>query len=258
VPTRRRGPPDSPSNAIFPEAQSASYGERRTVPAVAFVRQLWLDVRGAVFVIAQVITLGVVAMVLGLLALNAVLTQPLTAHPTPQSQPARPLTALVPTLLASTPSPRATEPPSDGTPMASAPLYQPPGLDGSTATAKPESPPTPTPVAIPTAVPKPAPAPAVAQPTPPRPAPTGTPRPTATTGPTGQLLKILPTGDGLPARVRTEPTTRAPILVRVPLGAIVEVIGQANGDEVQPGNRRWLRIRWKETTGWIYSSLIGE
>ena len=76
--------------------------------------------------------------------------------------------------------------------------------------------------------------------------------------PDRQLMKVLPAADGLPARVRAEPNTRSPILLRVPLGATVEVIGQASGDELQPGNARWLRIRWKEQTGWVYSSLLGE
>jgi hypothetical protein len=227
---------------------------------VALLRQLWSDVRATVLVVAQVITLGVIAMVLGLLALNAVLTHPATVQPTPQSQPTRPLAALVPTLLAATPSPDPTEAPLGGadvtpTPDAAGPgLYQPPGLLPATATATaPPEPPAATPTAVPAAPPKPA-----AQPTPPRPAATATPRPAPTTAaPTGQLLKVLPGGDGLPARVRAEPTIRAPIVVRIPLGTTVEVIGRASGDEVQPGNRTWLRIRWKERTGWVYSSLIG-
>ena len=209
-----------------------------------FLGQLWLDVRGTVLVVAQVITLGVIALLLGLLALNALLSHP-TAPPA-QPGPTRPLTQLVPTLLASTPTttPGPDEPtevvrtPTETPP----PLYQPPGLAQSTPRPEPP-PPTPT-AAPPTAAP------------PARPAPTSTPVP-PTPAPAGQPMKVLPSPDGLPARVRAEPKISAPILVRVPLGSTVEVIGQANGDEVQPGNRTWLRVRWRNTTGWIYSSLIG-
>jgi hypothetical protein len=71
-------------------------------------------------------------------------------------------------------------------------------------------------------------------------------------------MKVLPAADGLPARVRAEPTTKAPILMRVPLGSTVEVVGSASGDELQPGNPRWLKIRWRGTTGYVYSTLVGE
>ncbi|HEY3111487.1 MAG TPA: SH3 domain-containing protein, partial [Chloroflexota bacterium] len=72
-----------------------------------------------------------------------------------------------------------------------------------------------------------------------------------------QLMKVLPAADGLPARVRAEPNVRAPILIRVPLGATVEVLGTANGEELQPGNPRWVRIKWRGTTGYVYSALVG-
>jgi hypothetical protein len=71
-------------------------------------------------------------------------------------------------------------------------------------------------------------------------------------------MKVLPAADGLPARVRAEPNLRSPILVRVPLGSTVEVVGAASGEELQPGNPRWLRIKWRGTTGYVYSSLVGE
>jgi hypothetical protein len=71
-------------------------------------------------------------------------------------------------------------------------------------------------------------------------------------------MKVLPAADGLPARLRAEPNTKAPILIRVPLGSTVEVIGTATGDELQPGNPRWLRVKWKDSTGYIYSTLVGQ
>ena len=219
--------------------------------------------RDTTFVVAQVVTLGVLAMVLGLVALNAVLARPTgTATATAVAGPSRPLTALVPTILASTPTatPRA-EP--------TATLFVPPGFAQATATAvraEQSAPPAPEPtrpVAAPPSAPTATPPPPEPTATPkPAEAPTRAPEPTAPAKPgvnaTGHLMKVLPAADGLPARVRAEPNTKAPILLRVPLGSTVEVIGQASGDELQPGNARWLRIRWKEQTGWVYSSLLGE
>jgi hypothetical protein len=231
------------------------------------LRDVWDGMRDTTFVVAQVVTLGVIAMVLGLIALNALLGRPAAAPPpTPQGGPSRPLSALVPTIVASTPSPAATA--SAATPT----LFVPPGFVEATATAA-RAEPTPSPeptraptsqASAPTATPRP-PEPAAApraSPTAAAPAPTRAPAPSPVAkpgaNPTGQLMKVLPAADGLPARVRAEPNTRSPILLRVPLGATVEVIGQASGDELQPGNARWLRIRWKEQTGWVYSSLLGE
>ena len=232
---------------------------------MSLLRDLWAGMRDTTFVVAQVVTLGVIAMVLGLVALNAALGRPAAApQPTPQSGPSRPLTALVPTIMAATPSPSARAEPT-------ATLFMPPGFVQATATAARADQPA---AAEPTRAAA-APPPATATPRPPEPtplpqpsptpmaaAPTRAPEPTAPAKPgqsaTGQLMKVLPAADGLPARVRAEPNTKAPILLRVPLGATVEVIGQATGDELQPGNKRWLRIRWKEQTGWVYSSLLGE
>lgn len=212
--------------------------------------------RDTTFVVAQVVTLGVLAMVLGLVALNAVLARPAgTPTPAAAAAPSRPLTALVPEILAATPSPTQRAEP---TPT----LFVPPGFAQATATAvraEQAGQPTPEPTraaSAPTAPPEPT--------ATPRPAatPTRAPEPTAPAKPgasaTGQMMKVLPAADGLPARVRAEPNTKSPILLRVPLGATVEVIGQASGEQVQDGNTRWLRIRWKEQTGWVYSSLLGE
>jgi hypothetical protein len=219
--------------------------------------------RDTTFVVAQVVTLGVLAMVLGLVALNAVLARPPAAPTaTAVAGPSRPLTALVPEILASTPS---ATPRAEATPT----LFVPPGFAQATATAaRAEQPgqsaPEPTravaaPPAAPTATPRPPPEPTA---TPQPPAPTRAAEPTPSTrpgsNPTGQMMKVLPASDGLPARVRAEPNTKSPILLRVPLGSTVEVIGQASGEPLQGGNAKWLRIRWKEQTGWVYSSLLGE
>jgi hypothetical protein len=234
---------------------------------VRLLRDIWDGMRDTTFVVAQVVTLGVIAMVLGLIALNALLGASAAAPPpTPQSGPSRPLTTLVTTIVASTPSPAA------GGSTATPTLFVPPGFVEATATAARAEPttsaePTRAPSAqapAPTATPRPPeptapprPSPTAAAPAPTRaPEPSATPRPDANA--TGQLMKVLPAADGLPARVRAEPNTRSRILLRVPLGATVEVLGQASGDELQPGNARWLRIRWKDQTGWVYSSLIGE
>lgn len=207
-----------------------------------WIDELWGAVRETSFVAAQVLTLGVVAMVLGLMALNAIVQRP-PVSPTPAG-PSRPLVALVPTLVPDTPTP------VEG---AATPTIEP--------VATPTVPPTETPVPQPT-VQATAP-PATATPPPPTPTPrpappTPAPAPaTPTSSVPGQLMKVLPTQDGLPARVRAEPSSKAPILTRVPVGTSLEVVGTANGDELQPGNRRWLKVRWKNVTGYVYSTLVG-
>lgn len=225
--------------------------------SVTMLREIWLGIRDTTLVVAQVVTLGVVALVLGLVALNALLSRPPAPVPTPTG-PSRPLVALVPTIVASTPTARPDPGEPSDTPgriPAGAGLYVPPGF--ASATAIPPSP-TPEPTAPP---PTATPVPAIPTPAAPTPVPsTPTPKPAAptpTSAATGQMMKVLPASDGLPARVRAEPSARAPILVRVPLGASVEVLGTAVGDEVQPGNARWLRVRWKDTIGYIYSTLVG-
>ena len=221
------------------------------------LRDLWLAVRGTAFVIAQVVTLGVVAMVLGLLALNAIVRTPAAVLPPPPG-PSRPLQALIPTLV-----PEATATPlAQASPTQAVALYIPPALHTPTPTV-PTVAPTATPEpAAPTATPRPA-APTATTAPPARPEPTraGTAiarAPTATSAVPGQMMKVLPAADGLPARVRAQPRSSAEILVRVPLGSTVEVLGTATGDEVQPGNSQWVLVKWKDVKGYVYSTLVGQ
>jgi len=221
---------------------------------VRWVNELWGAMRETSFVAAQVVTLGVVAMVLGLLALNAITHQPST--PVAEAGPSRPLKSLVPTLVPDTPTPggpRLASPTAhDG---AAAAIATPP----PTVTPAPTLPPvaSPTPAAPPTQPPPPD--PNAGQPPPTAtPAPQPTPAAQPTSSVPGQMMKVLPAADGLPARVRAEPTQKSPILVRVPIGASVEVVGTVNGDELQPGNSKWLKVKWKDVTGYVYSTLVGE
>jgi hypothetical protein len=203
------------------------------------------------FVAAQVVTLGVVAMVVGLLALNALAHRP---APQPTAGPSRPLTALVPTLVPDTPTSIGLRTPSPS-PTAAPPTATP------TAQGLPTERPVPPPTSPPAGAPPPTPAdPSGGQPATPTPPPPSAPaaQPTPTVSVSGQMMKVLPASDGLPARVRAEPTTKSPILVRVPIGASVEVLGTANGDELQPGNPRWVKVKWKDVTGYVYSTLVGE
>ncbi|TAK24522.1 MAG: SH3 domain-containing protein [Chloroflexota bacterium] len=225
------------------------------------VREVWLAIRETVFTVAQVVTLGVVALVLGLIALTMLLSRPGSNGATAAR---RPLSELVPTIVAASPTAGAPrdavrEPTLVASPMG---LYQPPGLAPreNLPAAATEPPATATPLPAP---PEP---PAHATATPRPAAPTPSPRPAAptataaaatpTSNPTSQMMKVLPASDGLPARVRSEPNTKSRILVRVPLGAQVEVVGSAQGDEIQPGNRVWFKIRFRNVTGYIYSPLL--
>jgi hypothetical protein len=128
--------------------------------------------------------------------------------------------------------------------MTASPQPAAPAQAGQPTPAAPPLTPTPEPPA-PTATPAP-------------PPPTAAPAASPTSSVPGQLMKVLPAADGLPARVRAEPNTKAPILVRVPIGAKVEVIATVNGDELQAGNPRWLKIKWNNVTGYVYSTLLGE
>lgn len=244
------------------------------------MREVWEGVRGTVFVAAQVLTLGALALVLGLLALNAAFKHP-TVAPTAVPGPARPLalaqatfeptvTIAAPAFATPTGVIEATETPAPlvdalGTAAAGSPGWTPPAvvltttaIAASQPTATPDSPPTEAPPPTqppPTAVPQAAPPAPTSTPLPPR--PNAAAEPSATSVVAGQLMKIVPTDDGLPARMRAEPKTDAEILIRVPLGTQVEALGTASGDEVRPGNDRWVRIRWRGIIGYVYSELIG-
>lgn len=227
---------------------------------MAWMREMWGGIRDTTLVAAQVVTLGVLAMVLGMLALNAVLHRAPSVTPTPIGPP-HPLPIVAPTLVPNTP----TALPSTATtvPASPLPILSPtPAAESQQSATQSSGVPTmatsnsnlaissatsiPT---VPTAIPM-----------------AGSAQPTPVNGPSstetavavsGQMMKILPATDGLPARVRAQPNTKSPILMRVPLGAQVEVLGTTNGDELQPGNSKWLRIRWKDVTGYVYSTLVG-
>ena len=224
---------------------------------MAWMREMWGGIRDTSLVAAQVVTLGVLAMVLGMLALNAVVHRTPSSTPT-QVGPPHPLVLAPPTIVPNTPTampatatlvPLSSTAVPSQTPMADlASLTTPNSVATSTQLSVSRPPATAVP-ANSTVM-----ATAIAAP----PTPVAPPNSTETAvAVSGQMMKILPSTDGLPARVRAEPNTKSPILMRVPLGAQVEVLGATTGDEIQPGNTRWLRIRWKQVTGYVYSTLVG-
>jgi hypothetical protein len=86
-----------------------------------------------------------------------------------------------------------------------------------------------------------------------------TPAPTTSSAPApraaaqevaGRLAKIAPASDGLPARVRSKPTTSAEIVARIPIGTQLRVLGPADGA------KDWLRVTWNGITGYVHSDLI--
>lgn len=224
---------------------------------MAWMREMWGGIRDTSLVAAQVVTLGVLAMVLGMLALNAVVHRSTSPTSTPVGPP-HPLVFAPPTFVPHSPTAMPAT-------AAMAPLT-PTMVPFQTAMAEivPSSTPISAASSTPLSVSRPA---ATAAPANPTAMPTASPvQPTPVTSPnstetavavSGQMMKILPSTDGLPARVRAEPNIKSPILMRVPLGAQVEVLGATTGDEIQPGNSRWLHIRWKQVTGYVYSTLVG-
>ncbi len=238
------------------------------------MKAIWTSIRGTVGVVAQVFTLGAVALVLCLVALNLFLQRAPSASDVP---PSRPLVAVVPTVIAEATRRSAIENEDDRatpTQLPLAVLYQPPGL----LTPTPVEPrpsaevplpplaaaPTGTPVPSAQALPNPqsVPAPATSTPRPPatataRPAAAPTRSPTAIATATATRARVLPGADTLPVRVRSAPSVNAPIVGRIPLGTIVDILGSVKGDEVESGNATWLRIRWNSISGFVYSPLVG-
>ena len=61
-----------------------------------------------------------------------------------------------------------------------------------------------------------------------------------------------------PALVRATPSTRALVTGQIPAGAVVEIVAEERGEAVVSGNARWLRVRWMELDGYLFSGLVGE
>jgi len=84
--------------------------------------------------------------------------------------------------------------------------------------------------------------------------PTRTATPTPAAAPqnatAGRMAKIAPSSDGLPARLRAQPTTTARIVARVPSGTPIRVLGPAEGA------RDWLRVSWNGITAYVYGELV--
>jgi len=234
------------------------------------MKAIWTSIRGTVGVVAQVFTLGAVALVLCLVALNLFLQRAPSASDAP---PSRPLVAVVPTVIAEATRRSAIESENDRatpTQLPLAVLYQPPGLFAPTpAEPRPSAevplPPlaaaptvTPVPAAPASSTPRPAAASATATPRPPATA-TARPATVATRSPTAiaSRARVLPGADTLPVRVRSAPSVNAPIVGRVPLGTIVDILESVKGEEVESGNSTWLRIRWNSISGFVYSPLVG-
>lgn len=100
-----------------------------------------------------------------------------------------------------------------------------------------------------------------------QPPPTATPpasvRPTPTPAPPvvparEPVLRqaMVRTIDDLPARVRQAPRLDSPILARARPGEKLDVIGEGQGDAVEPSASHWLRIRRGDVIGWVWAPLV--
>jgi hypothetical protein len=66
------------------------------------------------------------------------------------------------------------------------------------------------------------------------------------------------TAGGGPATFRARPTRRGAALAILPTGTAVTVTGRTTGEEVEPGNDRWVAVRWQGSSGYVYSGLVAE
>jgi hypothetical protein len=70
----------------------------------------------------------------------------------------------------------------------------------------------------------------------------------------GRLAKIAPTLDGLPARLRSQPSALAPVIGQVPAGTTIRVVGGPGS--AAPGGAGWVRVTWRGLTGYLPAPLV--
>jgi N-acetylmuramoyl-L-alanine amidase len=90
--------------------------------------------------------------------------------------------------------------------------------------------------------------------------PTAKPVPTATATamPPGVSLRgVVQTDDNLPARIRARPSREAPIVARALPNEQLPILERAEGEAVDGGSNRWLKVQRGEIVGWVWAPLIG-
>ncbi|MCL4458547.1 MAG: SH3 domain-containing protein [Chloroflexi bacterium] len=106
---------------------------------------------------------------------------------------------------------------------------------------------------------------AEASPTPRVLAPTASPTPIAATptvvfaSPTPPAISgsgVIRTATGEAANLRTQPTTKAPILGIIPNGQKVEVLQIVAGEAIDSVENRWYQVKYKDSFGYVYFKLL--
>ncbi len=58
------------------------------------------------------------------------------------------------------------------------------------------------------------------------------------------------------AVMRSEPSTEGAALISIPQGETVRVLGQVEGEAIDPVESRWWHVEYEGTTGYVYYKLI--
>src|SRR5258706_229820 len=74
--------------------------------------------------------------------------------------------------------------------------------------------------------------------------------------PAPRTVRVIADPAGRPALLRSEPSVRALVVGQVPVGAAVEVLGEARGDVLGLSGNLWLRVRYGAVTGYVYAGLV--
>ena len=89
------------------------------------------------------------------------------------------------------------------------------------------------------------------------PAPTPAPATAAQSGgPASYPARATISNDAGPSNLRREPNTTSPSVARLGGGAQVDVLEPIRGQEVEPNNSRWYRVRFGSQTGYIWGKLL--
>ncbi|MGH2460356.1 MAG: SH3 domain-containing protein [Chloroflexota bacterium] len=67
---------------------------------------------------------------------------------------------------------------------------------------------------------------------------------------------VVRTAGHQPALLRADPTAKSAAVVVIPDGAKVQVYGTANGEAVDPGDRRWYHVVYSGHGGYLYNKLV--
>ncbi len=71
-----------------------------------------------------------------------------------------------------------------------------------------------------------------------------------------QRTAVIHTSDRSPAILRRDPTSKSSALAIVPFGAKVVVLGEVQGEAIDPAESRWYHISYNGHDGYVYFKLV--